>query len=292
LTSSNPSLTPQSNEAVHPLFHRASLYRLAVSESTFAEDNGEQSVRDFFQARRRSRLYAEWGPWELRRPQKVQKWGLGGPVDERIHQFLESQFAPTEEAVRGSRIPTHAAGEDEPSPALLIYRFDLHSDAVAPQLIRPAPRAQPPFPGCGQAAASTPLPNFWLRVKDLPDGHVCLALILNRGAVRLLKTLVETPEADLPQRIVPAELADEADAIAVITAALRSENLTGGSPNGRALRISTQLAVTPALQGMTSQAPFLFEVDLEEECPPLGDWTWVVLCVGPKPRYRSAGATQ
>jgi hypothetical protein len=286
-------------QPIHPLFHRDSLFRTIVAESTFEDDNGEQSIRDFFLAQHRADLYYQWGPQSPSFPDAVQPWGLGTIVDEGIHQFLHAQAAPQEKSPQRSShhlVPlggevTFASRDEEPTPALLLYRFDVHGDAVAPTPDRSRGEAAP-FPGCGELSLSARRRDFWVKVGGLPDDHVCLMLILNRGAVRVLKTLVESPEPQPHTTISPSTLASEGDAIATITRALRRENLAANAPGGHALELSTQLALSPAVQGMTSDGKFDFEVELDRDCPMLSEWTWVVLCVGPRPTYRGAGVSR
>ncbi|MGE3820532.1 MAG: hypothetical protein AB7I30_14055 [Isosphaeraceae bacterium] len=280
---------PDATRAIHPLFRGGGLYRHAADESLFATDDGERSVREFFEARGRARLRAAWGVDADELPAEPQEWGLGRPVDEAIHSYLRGQAAPIEPGrVRRPVTVGHAAAANgEPTPALLTYRMDRDGDAADPVVSRASGPAAP-FTGCGLPPGETYWSRFEAQIGGLPDDHACLLLVFTREVVGMLRSLLDASDAS-PISVEPAEVPSEEVAIRTITRSLQAATLDDPQPRWRALRVSTQLALVPTFQRVTAGGHFLAEVSLKPKAPPLDHWTWLALCVGPRVDVLEAG---
>jgi hypothetical protein len=268
---------------IHPLFDPASPFRRAMAQSTFRADNGERSIRDFFEDRRRVGVHQDWGR-EV--PDEPQDWGLGPAADRMIHKYLLGATVPERSHVVSPQAIPHAGDAARRTPALLAYRFDLGLE-WPPMVIGASSRAGPPFTGCGEEdGGGRDISAFYVHidrehVPELPDGHLALLLVMTHSALDILGPLVLS-EAEPPMRLAPEGVAGEDEAIRIITRSLSVAMLTAARPRLRAARVSHQLALCPALQAIIREGSIERRIRLSRESPPLEDGTFVVLCVGPR----------
>jgi hypothetical protein len=273
--------TAESAHNVHPLFDPTSLYRQAMEESTFRIDNGEQSIRNFFGDRRRRELHRQWGLGEIDEGEP-QDWSFGPAGNRMVHDHLLASSVGEPVAV-----PSPIGGPPrERTPALLVYRFDLGPASQDPAPLRTSSEESQPFTGCGREdGGGRSIIEFRVNINrdnvpGLPDGHIAMLMLITPAAANMLRLRVMdlrgfSRRGDLPR-------ISEAEAITWITRALDREMLTARRPPLRALRVSNQLALCPALQGIIRDGTFKSKIDLGGEGPPLEEWTFAVLCVGQK----------
>jgi hypothetical protein len=268
----------------HPLFDRTSLYRLAVEETTFRADNGEQSLRDYFQARRRRELHRQWAQDV---PDQPQDWGFGPAVDLMIHEHFKLKLNIIQINLEQFVLPQSGARSADQTPALLVFRFDLGLEDHAPTLFRAASKAEQPFTGCGEEGGGYREIGAFAVIIDqdhgqgLPDGHLVLSILVTQTAIEMLRPLV-VDEGETLAPMARGETVGDAEAIRTITRALSATRLTARRPRLRALRLCNQLALCPALQGIVREGAFAMDIELDADCPSLEDGTYLVLCIGPR----------
>jgi hypothetical protein len=252
---------------VHPFFSPASPYRLCTQTSVWA-DGGKQSVRDFFERRRRRDLHLKWVSGE-----SGQDW-MGGDdegsrrANEAINAFLASQAGPPPKGSKERRaVPVGAKG---PRPVLL--KFDLGGDA--PVLLgEPLDTPGSLFTGIGQEnpLAST---QFRVEVPGLPPRRHVLVLLLEEKALRTLAGLVG----------VAASGKWQAAPLDVLSRALSPADLSvrpGDGPDRPARRLQRAWASLPGLERRTDENGWFVEkVNLPRPAQ-LDSHTWVLLCLGP-----------
>jgi len=287
---------------VHPIFDRTGFYRLATEDLVWSDDAGRQTIRDFFQSRRRHGLRESW---KTEVPEQPQDWGLGPPVNVAIHEFLKAKSErvrrqqPERESLDVAAAPG-ASGEEELEPALLILRLE-HGDLDLTEDRAPRPTRSPwfLFTGVGEKPGSRSSPTFEVNIPllALTERHRCLLLILTCEIIeRLAAILRPAPlirvEGGASRNRPPftalsrVPIQSEDHAIEVILQAFRRETLSNQTADSetreRPFRVSTLLALEPGLTGLTDdENRFRAMVDLGQECPGLDCGTWVVLCVGP-----------
>ena len=81
--------------SVHPLFDPTSYYRIACRD-VLAQDQGRQSVRDFFSA---AALHALEGEWMYDTPASPQDWGYPPAVNRAIHEAMAEGAQAEQELV-------------------------------------------------------------------------------------------------------------------------------------------------------------------------------------------------
>jgi hypothetical protein len=257
---------------MHPLFDKRGFYRLATEESVWS-DGGKQSVRDYFQTRRRLLLREGWAE-EI--PQQPQEWAYGHPSDQEIHDLLRRDALATfasPHPLRAAPVATQeeVTGREEMAytPALVLLVLGREGEVGKPNL-----RRQPSdlFTGVG-TTPSRMSDAFSVRVRDLPGRRQCLLLLVSLDLVN-----------SLAGHLAMSRARNEEDVLAVLHTALDRHTLTSQQSSTvarrRSYHISMLLARTPALEGETTEDGVLvLTVDLERPCPELDLGTWVVLLV-------------
>ena len=115
-----------------------------------------------------------------------------------------------------------------------------------------------------------------MHLSGLPARQMIVVLVLTRDLIGGLARWLE----------VETSLSSESESLAVVSAALQADALSGRSGDAarrRAFHLSSMLAIAPTLGGVTSpRGSFDLEIELGTNCPALDYWTWLVACIGPK----------